>query len=104
MTLDENETALLSLPTKFAVYEQVEEEKMEAQIEKAMAKVRMENKRKENEEKLTELPTEAPKWRNRIEKTMNFQHLRHTNLPFNRRVISPGQLDEETEISLHTSI
>ena len=99
--LDDNERLALSLPTKFTTYEKVEKEQTEAEIEKALAKVRWEDNRKRNNDS-DEPPTEETPWKNRVEKTMNFQHLRSTHLPFNRRIVAPGPLDDQTEICLQS--
>ena len=47
VNLNDDEHSVLSLPPKFAVYDKVKEEPCEAEIEKMLAKLRWEEKRKE---------------------------------------------------------
>lgn len=97
---EENKT--LCLPPKFAVYDRVNLTSCEAQIEKGLAKLRWsmihqaESYRDEEEEegrkRVWPLDLEA--------KTVNFQYLRPTDLPFNRRVCLPDALESEKEIDM----
>ena len=88
---------MLSLPPKFGTYGKIEKEQSEAEIEKALAKLRWEHQRKENNDE-HELPATDTKWKDRKEHTMNFQYFRPTYVPFNRRIIAPAPLDDHTEI------
>ena len=99
--LEENEHSLLSLPPKYATYEKVELESCEAEIEKGLAKLRWEEKRKAVDEEGNELPMmEERKWHDVEKKTMDMRELRSTNLPFNNRIYAPKPLDHETETCL----
>ena len=111
----EAETALLSLGPKFAVYEEIDEEIIEVELQKSLVKVRWDrmneerNDEKEGEEE--ESPNgecnsvkNSPKlreWPYNVEKqTMNLAVLRPTDLPFNKEVVIPEPLNEETENQL----
>ena len=72
-------------------------ETCEAEIEKAMAKLRWEEKKKEIDEEGNELPREEKRWHNKQTKTMDLREFRSTDLPFNNRICVPKPLDNETE-------
>ena len=96
----ENEQSLLSLPPKYAMYGKVESESCEAEIEKALAKQRWEEKRKQVDEEGNELPTEVRGWHDVETKTIDMREFRSTDLPFNNRIHAPKPLDNETETCL----
>ena len=98
--LDENEQSLLALPPKYATYEIVESESCEAEIEKALAKLRWERKRSEVDNEGNELPAEERNWHNIETKTIDMREFRATDLPFNNRIYAPKPLDNETETCL----
>ena len=86
VTLNNEEHLVLSLPPKFAVYNKVREEPCEAEIEKMLAKLRWEEKRKEIDSDGNELPMEVRHWHNQQTKTMDMREFRSTYLPFNNRI------------------
>ena len=91
IVLNENEQSLLSLPPKYAMYEQVTLERCEAEIEKALAKLRWE-KKEDTDPGGDKPPREERKWRNLQTKTINMRELRSTDLPFNKRIYTPLNL------------
>ena len=98
-TLTNDETELLSLPPKYAVFEDVDEERCMAEVEKGLAKLRWEEKKKKSLE--NELPQEEERtWHNHESKTLDFRYFRSTNLEFNKRITMPQQLDDDTEINM----
>ena len=98
--LDENEQSLLELPPKYATYEKVESEPCEAEIEKALAKLRWERKRNDAEHEGNELPMDEKRWHDARTKTIDMREFRSTDLPFNSRIYAPKPLDNETETCL----
>ena len=96
--LTEVEDKLLSLPPKFATYKEVEMEECEAEIEKCLAKLRWEDRRKRAEE--NELPQEETNWHDHENKTMDFRYFRSTNLKFNQRITMPPPLDDDAEVNM----
>ena len=87
------ETSLLTLPPKYAMYEKVDEKKCEAEIEKALAKLRWDTN--------TGTPNvQTVEYFNIAERTFDFTKFKATDLPFNNRVILPQALDNETEVSM----
>ena len=97
--LDENEQSLLTLPPKYAMYERVTLERCEAEIEKALAKLRWEQ-REDSDRGGNELPRAERKWHNLQTKTIDLREYRSTELPFNGRIYPPQPLDNETESCL----
>ena len=98
--LQGNEQSLLALPPKFATYEKVELEPCEAEIEKALAKLRWEEKKKNMDQEGNELPADEKRWHDARTKTIDMRELRATELPFNNRIYAPKPLDNETEICI----
>ena len=98
--LQENEQLLLALPPKYATYERVESESCEAEIEKTLAKLRWEEKRKEFEQEGNEPPMDERRWHDIQTKTFDMRKFRSTDLPFNNRIYAPKPLDNEKETSL----
>ena len=97
VTLNDDERCLLTLPPKFATYEKINEEQCEAQIEKALAKLRWEEKRNAVDPDGNELPPEERNWHEVRTNTLDFRKFRSTDLPFNSRIHAPQPLDNETE-------
>ena len=97
VTLLENEQSILALPPKYAMYKKVNEEQCEAEIEKMLAKLRWEEKRKETDQEGNELPMEERRWHDQRTKTIDMREYRATNLPFNSRIYAPPPLDHQTE-------
>ena len=93
--LKKNEYHILSLPPKFALYEEVNIDRCEAEIEKGMAKLRW-NRRKEEEKEKREREWAYDSERN----TMNFRNLRPTEMRYNKRVFLPSKMAEEEEIKV----
>ena len=100
VVLTHEETELLSLPPKFAVYEKVENERCQAEIEKSLAKLRWERVATGREG--SELPKETKEWKDPETKTMDFRRFKSTDLPFNSRIIVPQPMDDETEVCMQT--
>ena len=100
ITLSDNERCILALPPKYATYETINKEQCEAQIEKALAKLRWEEKRNAVDPDGNELPPEERNWHEVRTKTMDFRKLRSTDLPFNSRICAPQPLDNQTETCL----
>ena len=100
--LQENERSLLALPPKFATYEKVKSERCEAEIEKSLAKLRWEEKKKNIDPDGNELPREVKRWHDVKTKTIDMREFRSTDLPFNNRIYAPEPLDNETETCLQT--
>ena len=98
--LDENEQPLLELPPKYATYEKVKSESCEAEIEKALAKLRWEKKRNDVDNDGNELPPNVRTWHDIQTKTIDMREYRSTDLPFNNRIYAPKPLDNETETCL----
>ena len=96
ITLEENELSVLSLSPKYAIYQKVDVEQCQAEIEKALAKLRWEEK-KELDPNGDELPQEERSWHNHRTKTIDMREFRSTNLPFNSRIFAPKPLDNKTE-------
>ena len=94
----EEENELLSLPPKFALYEKVEEQKCQAEIEKSLAKLRWERQTANREG--SELPVETVCWKNTETKAMDFRLLKSTDLPFNSRIIMQQPMDDVTEVCM----
>ena len=92
ITLNENEQKTLSLPPKFAMYEEIRAEKCEAEIEKGMAKLRWNRRKEEDGEQTRQHAFDIDT------KTMNYRHLRPTEMKYNKRVYLPKQMSEEEEV------
>ena len=97
VVLDENEQSVLTLPPKFAMFEKINEETCEAEIEKMLAKLRWEEKKKQIDPEGNELPPNEKRWHDHRTKTMDMREYRSTYLPFNSRIYAPQPLDHETE-------
>ena len=106
---DEKERKVLSLPPKFAVYDRVNTDECEAEIEKGLAKLRWTkrkqfekddpNKHQNGENQVTDGERERTIY-NIKSKTFDFRNMRATDLPFNKRVHLPDPLDDESEIAI----
>ena len=90
--LDENEECVLSLPPKFAMYDEIKVSKCEAEIEKGMAKLRWNRWKEEDEQNNREYAYDIDS------NTMNFRKMRPTEMKYNKRVILPNAMEEEEEI------
>ena len=66
--LDANEQALLSLPPKYAIFETVDSERCESEIEKSLAKLRWEESSTDNANQ-----KQQGKWHDQRTKTMDFR-------------------------------
>ena len=99
-------TSALSLPPKFTVYENVDPEKCEVEVEKSINKYRWsimsgEERVKDEEGRATVIGTSEREWPLNYESnSIDFQRMRATDLPFNKRVQLPEPVDPTVEISL----
>ena len=97
------EKGALCPPSKFAVYDQVSLTSCEVNIEKGFAKLRWSITRQAESEPDGE-KKEEERGRERVwpvhldTKTVNFQYLRPTDLPFNKRVCLPDESESEKEV------
>ena len=106
------EVSVLSLGPKFAIFEEVNPESIEIELEKSLVKLRWDRMNKgeddEEEEEATAnqnggeynpvARTNDREWPyNSSKQTMNLAALRPTDLPFNKEVRIPDRLDDETE-------
>ena len=111
--LTEDEISVMEMHPKYTVFEKVDPIDCEAEIEKAMAKVRwarMEEKRNENRQtnrvgdrnrSTQEQDAQVKETFNIDEGKFDFRYARSTELPFNIRTNVPGPLeDREEEIRL----
>ena len=94
VTIDENETTVLRLPPKFAMFEEVKEAKCEAEIEKGFAKMRWSRWKEEDGETMRIHAYDIDNTK------MNFKNLRPTEMEYNKRVYLPGPMSEEEEIKV----
>ena len=92
--VSENAREVLRMPPKFAVLENLDMEKIETEIEKCTAKLRMTLSNEASEEE-NETVTEIPN-KNRVD----FGSIRVTELPFVKRIKLPEPLDTDTEIKI----
>ena len=100
ITLEQDEKATLSLPPKFAIHTKVKGEECQAQNEKSLAKLRWEYTSREREREGDELPKENTNWHDIETGGMDFRLLKPTDLPFNKRIIVPPPMNNETEICI----
>ena len=106
--LSNEERELLSLPTKFSIYEKVKVESCECEIEKALAKYRWDQMRSQTSEgeeaEEDENEEEGGDEEERIwpveGKKVDLRHMRATDMPYNKRVYLPEQLKREKEVKL----
>ena len=106
------ESSVLSLGPKFAIFEDVDPEDIEVELEKSLVKLRWDRMNKEQnddgEEEIAETQIDGEynpiarnnnrEWPyNSSKQTMNLAALRPTDLPFNKDVRIPDRLDDETE-------
>ena len=108
--LKPEELAVLSLPPKFTIPDEVEYEECAAQIEKAWTKLRWNRRNNgepeedgESEEENNEAIADQRTWAVETEKNnADFRYLRPTDLPFNKRNYLGQKLEYQEEMKLQT--
>ena len=98
-----DELSILSLPPNYALYGNIDQKECEIEVEKALAKARWSLKNQEREEE-QETGNEQRKRKvfDHETETFNFQEMRGTDLPFNKRITLPPPLNIDTEVKLRT--
>ena len=93
--INSDEQDVLSLPPKYAIFEKVDKIECMAEIEKGLTKMRW--NQKSNEDKNKQI---VDRFINIDNNTMNFNGMKPTELPFNKRVYlpKPGNPDLERKI------
>ena len=76
----------------------MDEEECQAEIEKSLAKLRWEYSARERHNDENEPPSNEKKWHDTMTGEMDFSLMKATDLPFNKRIIVPEPMDNETEI------
>ena len=100
-SIDDNETALLSLPPKFATYNKVNEIDVEAQVEKSFAKLRWDiGNPPDVDENGNPMAETREHYYNIAENTFDFRVMRATELPFNKSIKLPYAVEQEDEIAM----
>ena len=116
--LSEKERQLLTLPPKFAIYEKVNVEQCEIEIEKALTKLRWTERRKNEEgEKDDNTDENSAGGRNDNSNeceeermwpydintnTIDMRYLRPTDLPFNSEIMIPDPVNQKKENEMQT--
>ena len=102
MEITDEDAAALKLHPKYTVYEKIDLIRFEAEVEKALMKVRWErgNEDRNRSDHNIRPNTNKGKWFDHSNKTYDFRKMASTDLPFNSRIYLPGSINEPTEISM----
>ena len=104
-SVDEKQKKVLSLPPRFAVYNRVDVQQCEAEIEKGLAKLRWTNGKQTEVHEGGEGREEDQVEEERSvvydigNETFDFRNMRASDVPFNKRVHLPKPLDEDESLA-----
>ena len=94
--LDANETKIMLLPPKYAVFDKIDPMECEGQVEKGIAKLRWSIKNEEQNENEEHEPVFDVE-----NKTFDLRNMRATDQSFNSRITLPRAIDDDHEIAMH---